>query len=616
MLNKITEKFWRPESDEVYTTPYLYKRLFSVYVRPYWFRALITTLITLPIGTLDAAIAFALKPYVDGIQLEQSIQNVSYVPFIIVGFTLMQGLLNFASVYLNGWLGVRIMCDLRRDLFKKLQTMEVTFFDTTPSGTIIQGYYKDPEALQANVLNNLKSILIRLSASLSLMAVLISTSWKLSIIAISILMLVMLPSTQIRKRVKNLAHDTNTAMGDILSFYTETVGGIRTIYGYTLSAIRLKKFSQLQQALFGNVIKTTQTQGWLTPSMHIIASVGIALIIWQGSAMVVEGTLTTGGFVSFIAAMLMLYTPIKNLGGSIMITQTSMFAAARIFKRLDQEPAIKDRPNALVLDGIEKGILFDNVTFEYVAGRPILMDFNLTFPRGETTALVGPSGGGKSTVANLIPRFYDVIGGSIRIDGKDVRDITLHSLRKHIAIVMQDNFLFNGTIRDNLRVGKQDATEAEMEAALEKAYLLTFVQGTGTGLDTVVGERGVKLSGGQKQRLAIARAFLKDAPVVILDEATSALDSQSEVVVQKAMEALMTDRTVIIIAHRLSTIVKANRIVVISNGQIAEQGSHHELLAANGAYAALYHSQFAKAPQSTPLLEADVESEPEPVPAI
>jgi subfamily B ATP-binding cassette protein MsbA len=606
MLKKLTDRLMQPNKDGTHSTAYLYKRLFT-YIRPYLFRAIIATLITIPIGSLDAAIAFALKPYVDGMQVKQSVQNVSYVPFVIVGFTLLQGLLNYTSVYLNGWLGFRIMCDLRRDLFKKLQTMDVSYFDNTSSGVVIQGYFRDPESLQANVLNNTKQLLTRLFSSLALMAVLISTSWQLSIIAISILLLVLYPSTRIRKIIKNMVRATNNATGDVLSFYTDTVGGIRVVYGYNMPRMRLKKFDDFQKFLFSQAMKTIKAQGWLTPSMHIIASVGIALIIWQGSMMVVKGELTTGAFVSFIAAMLMLYNPIKNLGGAIMTAQMSMLAAGRIFDLLDQQPAIASRPNALTLNGIQKGIVFDQVTFAYVADRPVLRNINLTLNKGETVALVGPSGGGKSTIANLIPRFYDVQEGSIRIDGMDVRDVTLESLRQHVAIVMQDNFLFNGTILENLQVGKPDATTDEMFEALRKAYLLDFVNSLPSGLSTVVGERGVLLSGGQRQRLAIARALLKDSPIVILDEATSALDSQSEVIVQKAMEVLMADRTVIVIAHRLSTIRNADRIVVIEGGEIVESGRHEELLSAGGVYAMLYQTQFSQAEEAQ--LAADVSVE-------
>jgi subfamily B ATP-binding cassette protein MsbA len=468
----------------------------------------------------------------------------------------------------------------------------VKYFDNATSGAVIQGYFQDPQAINTNILNNTKQMLTRLFSSLGLMGVLIATSWKLSIIAISVLLMILFPSTQIRKIIKRIARETTTATGNVLSYYTETVGGIRVIYGYNLQQHRLKRFEDYQRMVFKMTIKGTQAQGWLTPAMHFIASIGIALIIWQGSLMVVKDELSTGGFVSFIAAMLMLYNPIKNLGGSILTAQMSMLAAGRIFKLLDQEPPIQDKPNAKTLDGIREGLTFENVNFEYVEDKPVLRDVNLKFRKGEMVALVGSSGSGKTTIANLICRFYDVNEGAVKIDNIDIRELTLQSLRHHIALVMQDNFLFDGSIRSNLLMGNIAATDAQIEDALEKAYLKAFVNSLPEGLETQIGERGVMLSGGQRQRLAIARALLKDSPIVILDEATSALDSKSEAIVQKAMESLMTDRTVIVIAHRLSTIRNANRIVVMEEGRVVEEGRHDELMMANHLYANLYHTQF------------------------
>jgi subfamily B ATP-binding cassette protein MsbA len=591
---QIIDNLMKPKEDGSASLFYLYKRLFS-YIRPYLFRAILATFITIPIGALDGAIAFSLKPYVNAMQVKQSISSVSLVPFIIVGFTLLQGLLNYTSIYLNGWLGCKVMCDIQRDLFKKLQTLEVSYFDNATSGAVIQGYFQDPQAINTNIFNNTKQMLTRLFSSLGLMGVLVFTSWKLSIIAIAVLLMILYPSTQIRKIIKRLANETVSATGNVLSYYTETVGGVRVIYGYNLQAYREKTFHDYQKQVFRTTIKGIQAQGWLTPAMHLIASIGIALIIWQGSMMVVKNELTTGGFVSFIAAMLMLYNPIKNLGGSILTAQMSMLAANRIFNKLDQEPAIRNKPDAKTLSGIKTGITFENVDFAYVQDKPVLHQVNLQFRKREMVALVGASGSGKSTIANLICRFYDVNAGAIKIDGVDIRDFTLESLRDHIALVMQDNFLFDGTIRTNLLMGNPNATDAQIEEALEKAYLKSFVESLPAGLETPIGERGVMLSGGQRQRLAIARALLKDAPIVILDEATSALDSKSEAIVQKAMESLMTDRTVIVIAHRLSTIRNAERIVVMDEGRVVEEGSHEQLMAANNLYANLYRTQFQQA---------------------
>jgi ATP-binding cassette, subfamily B, bacterial MsbA len=592
---------------------YLYKRLYH-YFKPYLFRAIVAGLLTIPIGSLDAMIAMSLKPYVDAMQMTAAQAHANsfktaMVPLFIVGFTFIQGILNYLSIYLNGWLGGKIMGDLRRDLFAKLQSLDVKYFDQTPSGLVIQGYFNDPQAINTNILNNAKQMLTRLFSSLFLMGVLITTSWQLSIIAITVLLFVLYPSTRIRKIIKSIAKKTTTLSGNILGFYTETVGGIRVVYGYNLPPQRMKRFQEFQQHLFKMTIKATQAQGWLTPSMHFISSVGIALIIWRGSAMVAAHELTTGGFVSFITAMLMLYNPIKNLGGSILTAQMSMLAAGRIFKLLDQQPAIASPPDgAKLLGPITQGLRFQDVHFAYSPEKPVLRGVTLDFPKGKTTAIVGPSGGGKSTIVNLIPRFYDVQQGAITVDGVDIRDFNLASLRNSIAIVMQDNFLFEGTLRNNLWVGDPLAGEETLWQALEKAYLTDFVKSLPAQLDTQIGERGVMLSGGQRQRLAIARAILKNAPVVILDEATSALDNQSEVIVQKAMEALMVDRTVIVIAHRLSTIRHADNIMVLEQGLVAEQGTHDTLLTQQGTYALLYNS-YATA-------QTPEEAAPQPLPVL
>ena len=581
-----------PPSEQ--STAQIYRFLGQL-IRPYWFRAMVAAFISIPIGALDGTIAFVLKPYVDGMQSGvKSTYPVELIPFIIVGFTALQGLLNYLSIYLNGWLGFKVMSDLRAKLFTKLQQMDVSYFHNTPSGTLIQAYFRDPESLQANVLNNAKDMLTRLSSTVFLAAVLISISWKLSIIAIGVILFVLYPSTIIRKRVKQFARSSTAAAADMLSFYTETSGGIQVVYGFNQQAARMKKFQVSQRALFSQVMKQIKTQGWLTPSMHTIASVGVGIVIWQGSLAVVSKEMTTGAFVSFIAALLMMYNPIKNLGGALMNTQISLLAAGRVKDLLDTQPAIQDAPDAQPLQGVHQSVSLENVTFGYLPAQPVLHDLSLTLNKGETVALVGASGCGKSTIASLLMRFYDVNAGKITIDGLDIRNLTMESLRQHLALVTQDNFLFDGTLRDNLWVGRASASDAELWNALEQAYLKTFVESLPLGLDTRIGERGVMLSGGQRQRMAIARAILKDAPVVILDEATSALDNESEAIVQQAMDRLMIDRTVLVIAHRLSTVRHADRIVVMEAGRVVETGSHDQLLAQNGRYAVYYQTQFSR----------------------
>ena len=338
-----------------------------------------------------------------------------------------------------------------------------------------------------------------------------------------------------------------------------------------------------------------QKTQWLSPMMHVIVSVGIAAAIGYGSHLIMTNQITAGNFVSFITALILLYTPVKNIGNNLNAVQFSFFSIERIFEVLDSVPAIRDKENAIQMKREHTSIQFNNVNFEYLKDVPVLKNINLSIKLGETIALVGNSGGGKTTIVNLLPRFYDIKSGSITIDGIDIRDYTLASLRQNIAVVFQDNFLFSGTIRENILLGNQNATEEQVLKAVKMAYLDEFIVTLKAGLDTQIGERGILLSGGQKQRVAIARAFLKDAPIIILDEATSALDNKAEAIVQKAIENLMKDKTVFVIAHRLSTVKNADKIAVINEGQLVELGNHEQLMAIeNGKYKALYDMQFKK----------------------
>ncbi len=580
-----------------------YSRMWP-FVKPYWFRALLAVLICIPIGSLDAVIALSLKPYMDLVMVEKTVESPWYIPFGIVAFTSIQGMLNYLATYLNTWVGGKITNDLKFELYKKLLTFETAYFDRKKSGDIVFRFNNDADTACAGLLDNLKTFVSRLFSSISLVCVLIYNSWQLALIAIFILGCAFLPLAKIRQRIKSVMDKSVVAGSTIITAYNESFAGNKTITSYNLADYQENKFKNILHEIFKFKIKMIQRTSWLSPMMHVIVSVGIGIAIGYGSHLILTKQITSGNFVSFITALIMLYTPIKNLGNNFNSVQFSFMAIERVFGVLESNPRIKDKPNAVELKTIKDGISFKDVCFEYIKDKPVLKHINLEVKKGETIAFVGNSGGGKSTIVSLIPRFYDIKSGSIKIDGIDIRDYTLKSLRANIAVVFQDNFLFSGTIKENILLGKEDATEEEVQKAIKMAYLDEFVATLKDGLNTQIGERGMLLSGGQKQRVAIARAFLKNAPIVILDEATSALDNKSEAIVQKAIDNLMIDKTVFVIAHRLSTIQNADRIALINEGVLAELGTHEELMQIeNGKYKNLYNMQFRvqKETQKTPV---------------
>ena len=571
-----------------------YKRMWP-YVKPVWFRALCSMLICIPIGSLDAIIALALKPYMDLVMVEKSIQSPWYIPLGIVAFTSAQGGLKYLSSYISTWVGGKITNGLKYDMFKKLLTMPTLFFDKRNSGDIVFQFNNQADMACNGLLDNLSVFTQRFFSSVSLVFVLFYNSWQLALIAVIVLGCAFAPVAKLQKKIKSVLNKTVVADAAIITEYNEVFAGNKTITSYNLAQHETNKFFHILQDIFKLRIKMVQKTQWLSPMMHVIVSIGIAAAIGYGSHLIMSNQITAGNFVSFITALILLYTPVKNIGNNLNAVQFSFFSIERIFEVLDSVPEIRDKENPITMKKEHNQIQFENVCFEYVENVPVLKNINLSVKRGETIALVGNSGGGKSTLVNLIPRFYDIKSGSIKIDGIDIRDYSLNSLRQNIAVVFQDNFLFSGTIRENILLGKENATEEEIQKAVKIAYLDEFIATLQDGLDTQIGERGILLSGGQKQRVAIARAFLKDAPIIVLDEATSALDNKSEAIVQKAIDNLMKDKTVFIIAHRLSTIKNANRIAVINEGELVELGTHDELMQIqNGQYKALYEMQFKK----------------------
>ena len=561
------------------------------YAKPFWVRALIAVLITIPVGSMDAIIAWSLKPFMDVVLVEKQTGWTMYIPLMIVVFSVLQALFTYLSNYMNTWVGNKISLKIKEQLFDKLQHSDAAFFDCESSGKILFRYNNDADNACSGLLGNMRMFLTRFFSSISLIIVLFYNSWQLAIIAVVVLFGALIPMTTVRKRMKKVVSKDANAIATLLKNYNDAFGGNRIITAYNLQKYCKKKFIFAIDELFNLSLQMLKKTGIIAPLTHVFSAFGIAFVIWYGSYLIVEKQITAGNFASFITSLVMLYNPLKSIANNYNGMIFSLMAVERVFSILDSEPNIRDKANSKHLRNCRGDIAYKNVCFEYIKNKPILKNINLDIKHGQMIALVGNSGGGKTTVSSLLPRFYDVTKGSISIDGINVKHIKLHDLREKIAFVFQDNFLFSGTIRENITFG-QNVDDKTLQQALQSACLDEFISSVDNGLDTQIGERGVLLSGGQKQRIAIARAFIKNAPILVLDEATSALDNKAEAVVQQAIDNLMKDRTVLVIAHRLSTVRHADKIVVINNGEIVEEGSHEELIKLGKEYAALYKTQL------------------------
>lgn len=583
-----------PVRDLLFKNPLVvnYKKMWP-FVKPYWFRAVLGLVLALPVGALDATVAMFMKYYTDDVLVKKDAFFAAWIPLLIIVFVLVQSVLTYLVKYLNTWVGNKITLGVRKKLFEKLLTMHSGYFDQVDSGFVMMRFNGDADTACNGLINNLRMIVTRVFSSVTLIGVLLYNSWQLTFIAIGAFAVAGGLIFIVRKKLEELVRDAVIVGSIAMRAYNEAYNGNRTIAAYNLQKDQEVRFNHLMDEAFNLNMGMIKHTGWLSPVMHFIVSLGLALVFWQSSSMIVKGTITSGNFTSFVTALLMLYTPVKTMGDNYVDIKKAFLAIDRIFEIFSLKTEISDKPGARKLAGIQKEIAFENVSFEYKLGVPVLKNINLKTAVGKTVAFVGNSGGGKSTIVSLLPRFYDPQQGRVTVDGVDVRDVEIASLRDQIAVVFQDNFLFSGTIRDNILIGRPGATEADLKEAVKHAHLDEFIASLKDGLNTVLGERGITLSGGQRQRVAIARAFIKNAPVIVLDEATSALDNKSEAVVQKALDNLTKNKTVFVIAHRLSTVVNADMIVVLNQGEIVERGTHEELLKIpNGAYAALYNAQF------------------------
>lgn len=595
-------------SKDAFRYGYLLNKIYP-YIKPFWGRIIINLIIAIPLGLLDGVVAFSLKPYMDlvingnpsvtytilGHDVQVQAGFATIIPIAIILFAAFQGILKYVSHYLTDWLGQRISNSLKVDLFKKLTSLDPQFYDVNSSGLVLTRFLSDPDAASKNIISNLQTFISTAFGIVGLVAVLLYNSWQLAIVGVTVMGLAITPVTFIRKKIKQVSNASMVVGGNMTTNFNETFAGNKIVAAYNLQNDQNKKFEHQIHQQFDLAMSLTKRVGWMSPIMYFICSIGIALVFWYGTHLILTGVLTAGSMMSFVTSLLLLYKPVKNLGNTLTGLQGTFVAMGRVFELFDLVPYIHDKENALELDGLHRDIYFNNISFEYEPGIPVLKNINLRVNKNETLALVGNSGGGKSTIVSLIPRFYDVTKGSVEFDGVDIRNYTLKSLRNQISFVFQDNYLFSGTIKDNILMGNEHATDEQIQKVVQMAHLDEFIATLDKGLDTYVGERGTTLSGGQRQRVAIARAMLKDAPIVILDEATSALDNQSEAIVQKALDNLIRNKTVFVIAHRLSTIKNADRIAVINEGELAELGTHEELMQINnGKYKHLYEMQFKK----------------------
>ena len=584
---------------------YLLDKMYP-YIKSVMGRTLLLVALAIPLGLLDGVVAFSLRPYMDYVVNGNSEQVftlcghtfqlqafwLKLIPYGIVCFALLQGILKYLCNYLTEWTGNKMSNSLKVDLFRKLTSMDTKFYDINSSGLVLSRFLTDPEQASKRLIETLKSFILCAFELLALVFVLLFNSWKLAVIGVGVMAIAITPVTFIRKKIKSVSNATMVVGGDMTTNFNETFAGNKIITAYNLQEQQNGKFEGQIKTQFNLAMALTKRVGWMSPIMYFICSIGIALVMNYGNSLIMSGEMTAGSFASFVTALLLLYKPTKSLGLTLTNLQNTFVAMARVFELFDLMPEIKNKKDAIKFD--KTGVIeFSNVNFEYEKDVPVLKNFNLTVQPNETIALVGNSGGGKSTVVNLIPRFYDVISGSIKINNTDLRDYDIVALRNAISFVFQDNYLFSGTIKENILMGRPDANNAEIEEAIRLAHLDEFLGNLENGIDTYVGERGASLSGGQRQRVAIARAIIKNSPIVILDEATSALDNESEAIVQKALDNLMKNRTVFVIAHRLSTIQNADRIAVLQEGELVELGSHSELInKENGKYRYLYEMQF------------------------
>jgi subfamily B ATP-binding cassette protein MsbA len=571
----------------------LVRRLVGEFLRPHLSRMIVAFLAMGAMAAATAANAWLMEPMLDRVFVARDERLLFVIPVAVIALAFIKGGANYIQAVLMTTVGQRVVADIQLSLFKRLIRADLAFFHVNPTGTLISRFTNDANMLRAAATNVLAGLGKEAVTAAFLIALMFYQDWLLAVLAFLAFPLALRPLAKVGRRMRSVSAHTQAELGQFTTLLNQTFQGARHVKAYGMEGYETARAGKVIENLFRLVERAARVRAVASPLMETLGGIAVALVVLYGGHQVIAGERSPGTFFSFVTAMLLAYQPMKSLAGLNVSLQEGLAAAQRIFTVLDIEPDIREVPHAAPLAVTGGEIRFEDVRFTYANGTLALEGVSLTAPAGKTVALVGASGGGKSTILNLVPRFYDVAAGAVRIDAVDVRDVTLASLRAAIALVSQEVSLFDDSVRANIAYGRFGASETEIVAAATAAAADDFIRALPQGYDTLVGEQGVKLSGGQRQRIAIARAMLKNAPILLLDEATSALDTESERQVQAALKTLMRGRTTVVIAHRLSTVIDADYIYVIAGGRVAESGTHAELLRRSGVYARLHALQFA-----------------------
>lgn len=569
----------------------LYLRILK-FIRPYLGRLIAAGFCTVMTAAANLYVPWIVRDVIDKVFQNKDSDLLNLISLGIVVIFFARGIFYYGQSYLMNYVGESIVIDVRGIVYRKLMTLSTHFFDTNKLGTIMSYVTNDVAALQGAMVANSIEIITETSVLIGSVGAMVYLDWKLTLFTFCTFPVVLFFMDFFGKKIRKSGHRIQQATADITSILQETLAATRVVKSFVREPYEIARFDQQNKANFYANMKSAKLMGTLSPVIEFIAALGVTAIIWFGGRSVIGGDITAGSLVAFLVYAINISNPIKRIARVLGSIQKALAAAERVFYIMDLTDTIPQKPDAITLPSVEGNVEFRHVSFAYNKGETILHDVSFSAKPGQAIALVGPSGAGKSTVASLLPRFYDVTEGAIFVDGHDVRDVTLASLREQVGIVPQETNLFNDTVYNNILYGRLDATRDEVIAAAKAANADEFIQQLPKGYDTQLGDRGVNISGGQRQRISIARAILKNPRILILDEATSALDTESERIVQEALDRLMVGRTSFVIAHRLLTIQNAAKIIVLDKGSIVEEGTHQQLMAKHGLYAHLHDIQF------------------------